>query len=266
MAVKIMLDAGHYTNYNQSSVYKKYYEGNMAWKLCKYLKEELESYGFVVGTTRKSRDTKALDLVNDRGCKAKGYDVFISLHSNACDTESTDRVVIIKGYNQSDTLAKKLGKALTDLMGVKQNYQVYTRQKSNGDEWYGVLRGAKLVGVKNRFILEHGFYTNTKTAKWLYKDENLKKIAKAEAKVLADYYGLKKTETENTYEVTANSLNVRSGRGTENEIIGSLKKGEKITIWEISKDKKGADWASFRYSFKPDLVGFVSMKYLKKIS
>ena len=154
-------------------------------------------------------------------------------------------------------------------MEVKQDYQVYTRQKSNGDEWYGVLRGARLAGVNNRFIIEHGFHTNTKTAKWLYKDENLKEIAKAEAKVLAEYYGLDKTETEsaeNVYEVTADSLNVRSGRGTENEVIGSLKKGDKITIWAIDKDTKGADWGSFRYSFNPDLIGFVSMKYLKKVS
>ena len=33
MAIKIMIDSGHYTNYNQSKVYKKYYEGNMTWKL-----------------------------------------------------------------------------------------------------------------------------------------------------------------------------------------------------------------------------------------
>ena len=38
MSIKIMLDAGHYSYYNQSCVYKNYYEGNMTWKLCKFLK------------------------------------------------------------------------------------------------------------------------------------------------------------------------------------------------------------------------------------
>ena len=56
MAIKIMLDAGHYTNYNQSKVFKKYYEGNMVWKLQEYLKQELKEYGFSVYTTRNSRD------------------------------------------------------------------------------------------------------------------------------------------------------------------------------------------------------------------
>lgn len=265
MSKKIMLDAGHYTDYNRSCVFSKYCEGNMTWKLQKYLKKELEKYGFEVATTRTSRD-KDLALYN-RGYKAKGYDAFISLHSNACDKESVDRVVIIKGYDQPDTFPKKIGKALTDVMGVKQDYEIYTRRKSNGDEWYGVLRGAKSAGVKNRFIFEHGFHTNTRTAKWLYEDKNLEKIAQTEAEVLADYFGLKKSEnSENTYEVTATSLNVRNGRGTEHDIIGSLKKGEKISIWTIDKDKNGADWGSFRYSFNPDLVGFVSMKYLKKVS
>ena len=88
MAIKIMLDAGHYTNYNQSKVFKSYYEGNMVWKLQSYLKKELEEYGFTVSTTRTNRDKdKAL---YDRGYMAKGYDVFLSLHSNACDNETVD--------------------------------------------------------------------------------------------------------------------------------------------------------------------------------
>ena len=33
----------------------------------------------------------------------------------------------------------------------------------------------------------------------------------------------------------------------------------------MAKDKNGDDWGSFRYSFSPDIVGYVSMKYLKKI-
>lgn len=67
------------------------------------------------------------------------------------------------------------------------------------------------------------------------------------------------------YEVTANSLNVRKGRGSEHAAVGSLKKGDRIAIWSVAKDSKGDNWGSFRYSFTPNITGFVHMDYLKKI-
>lgn len=275
MAIKIMLDAGHYTNYNQSKVFKKYYEGNMVWKLQEYLKQELKEYGFSVYTTRDSRD-KDMALYT-RGSMAKGYDVFLSLHSNACDNETVDRVVIIKGYDQKDTLASKFAKAITDVMGVKQPYQIYTKKNNSGGEYYGVLRGAKSVGVNNRFILEHGFHTNTNTAKWLYEDKNIKKLAVAEAKVLADYYGYKKKTTNSSTNDSTNSstnswkngdynckvkakenLNLRAGRGTSYDIIYTIPKG---TIFEVNYVLNG--WGS-TWDFK-NKCGYVSMDYVEKI-
>lgn len=78
---------------------------------------------------------------------------------------------------------------------------------------------------------------------------------------------VKYTETteENTYEVTASSLNVRNGRGVEHKIVGSLKKGDKIVVWSFADDNKGQSWASFRYSFNPDVIGYVSKKYLREV-
>ena len=190
MAKKILLDAGHFSGYNQSKVYKNYYEGNAMWTLQGLLKKELEAFGFVVGVTRTNRDKDV--AVVSRGQMAKGYDMFISLHSNACDTESVDRVVVIKGYNQSDALPKAMGEALTKVMGVKQAHQIMVRKNDNGKDYYGVLRGADSAGVKDRLLIEHGFHTNTATAKWLCNDDNLKKIAKAEAEVIAKYYGINK--------------------------------------------------------------------------
>ena len=70
--------------------------------------------------------------------------------------------------------------------------------------------------------------------------------------------------TENVYECTADSLNVRKGRGTTFSVVGSLKKGDKVAIWNIAKDSKRTNWGSFRYSFTPDITGFVSMDYMKK--
>lgn len=270
MTIKIMLDAGHYSNYNQSKVHKSYYEGNMVWKLQSYLKKELEEYGFKVSVTRTSRDKdKAL---YDRGYMAKGYNVFLSLHSNACDNESVDRVVVIKGYDQPDTLAKKFGTELTKLMKVKQNYQIYTKKNSSGGEYYGVLRGAKAAGVANRFILEHGFHTNTNTAKWLCNDENIKNIAEVEAKVLADHYGYKKkttstsSSTSNTswkngdynckVKATAN-LNLRDGRGTSHNIITTIPKGTVFTVGYVNNNW-GSTWDFGK-------VGYFCCDYIEKV-
>lgn len=76
---------------------------------------------------------------------------------------------------------------------------------------------------------------------------------------------VKFTETKtDVYEITADSLNVRKGKGTEHAVVGSLKKGDKIAIWSVAKDSKGDNWGSFRYSFTPDVTGFIHMGYTKK--
>ena len=98
MSKKICLDAGHVgSKYNQSPVVKTYYESAMVWALHLKLKAQLEARGFQVVTTRASIDT---DLgVYERGTASKGCDVFISLHSNACGTESVDYPVVYRAYD-----------------------------------------------------------------------------------------------------------------------------------------------------------------------
>lgn len=261
MAIKIMIDAGHYSNYNPSPVYPSYKEGNMTFKLQGYLKAELEKYGFIVGVTRTVA-SKDLALYN-RGYMAKGYDLFISLHSNACGTASVDRVVVIKGYDQGSALANKFGRCISDAMGISSAHQVMIRKGSSGGEYYGVLRGAKAAGVANRFILEHSFHTNKAAAQWLHSDANLKKLAVAEAKMIAEHYGYSATtpSTPTTsvgvYRITVDSLNVRKGPSTSYDVVTTVKKGEAYTITETKngwgKLKSGAGWIN------------ISTKYCQKI-
>ena len=132
--VKICLDAGHYgSNYNQSPVVKSYYESVMVWELHLKLKAKLEALGFEVITTRSYRET---DLnVYNRGIASKGCDVFISLHSNACGTESIDYPVVYRAYdnqNNADALALKLAKRIGELMGTRQAGRTATRKSSKG--------------------------------------------------------------------------------------------------------------------------------------
>lgn len=206
--IKIMLDAGHYGKYNRSPVLPEYYESDFTWKHHLYLKAELEQYGFEVGTTRASKDG---DLgLTARGRKAEGYDLFISLHSNACGTESVDRVegiyLVDDGcsadiHKQSKEIATLLCDTVKPLMGATQPSKIYNKvsasdRNANGkldDEHYGVLYGTHQVGVTG-IIIEHGFHTNLKEAQWLAQDANVKKLAIAEAKALAQYYSMKPAE------------------------------------------------------------------------
>ena len=201
MSKKICLDAGHVgSRYNQSPVVKTYYESAMVWALHLKLKAQLEARGFQVVTTRASIDT---DLgVYERGTASKGCDVFISLHSNACGTESVDYPVVYRAYdnkNNVDTLALKLAKKVGELMGTTQAGRTATRKNSSGGEYYGVLRGARAVGTPYYMLIEHSFHTNTKATKWLSKDANLDKLAVAEADILAEFFGMESsTESEKT--------------------------------------------------------------------
>lgn len=201
MSKKICLDAGHVgSKYNQSPVVKTYYESAMVWALHLKLKAQLEARGFQVVTTRASIDT---DLgVYERGTASKGCDVFISLHSNACGTESVDYPVVYRAYdnkNSVDTMALKLAKKVGELMGTTQAGRTATRKNSSGGEYYGVLRGARAVGTPYYMLIEHSFHTNTKATKWLSKDANLDKLAVAEADILAEFFGMESsTETEKT--------------------------------------------------------------------
>lgn len=201
MSKKICLDAGHVgSKYNQSPVVKTYYESAMVWALHLKLKAQLEARGFQVVTTRTSIDT---DLgVYERGTASKGCDVFISLHSNACGTESVDYPVVYRAYdnkNDVDTLALKLAKKVGELMGTAQAGRTATRKNSSGGEYYGVLRGARAVGTPYYMLIEHSFHTNTKATKWLSVDANLDKLAVAEADILAEFFGMESsTETEKT--------------------------------------------------------------------
>lgn len=191
---KIMLDAGHYGDYNRSPAVPEYYESQMAWKLHLKLKSELEAYGFEVGVTRTDRG-RDLD-VYARGVKARGYDMFISLHSNAVGSgvrDDIDRPVVIRlasDINEGDTFARRVAAMLHEVIGTVQDGQVNTRLQDSGAEYYGVLRGAKAVGCPHAYIFEHSFHTATAPALWLLDDNNLDILASREAELIAEFFGI----------------------------------------------------------------------------
>lgn len=205
--IKIMLDPGHdKAKYNRGA-HPDYWEGAQMWKLYQFLRKELEAYGFVVGGTKTKCDQAV--TVTARGRMAKGYDLLISLHSNACDSASVDRPVGIYFVDDNcgkiDDISKEMAKLLSvtveKTMGTQtaQQYSLKSAKDRDGDgkkndDYYGVLYGAHQVGVP-AIILENSFHTNRRAAEWLLKDSKLETLAIDLARTLANYYGLKKSSS-----------------------------------------------------------------------
>ena len=222
---KVLLDAGHYgSKYNQG-VIKDYYESNMTWELQGYLKKELLAYGITVGITRTNKDTDV--AVYDRGTMAKGYDLLVSLHSNAANAESAKRVSIYKPLSGiGDKIAELMGKAVFDCMNLKADknwyYETKTKKSTLGNwEYYGVLRGAADVRVP-ALIVEHSFHTNNEACSWLLKSANLKKLAKDEAKAIAEYFGITQKPTEAVSEKDVLVALKQLAKGSKGEQVKNL--------------------------------------------
>lgn len=206
--MRICLDAGHYGKYNQSPVNPAYWESEFTWKFHLMLKTELESRGIEVVTTR-AEQAKDLDVYK-RGLIAKGCDLFLSIHSNACADQSADYPLACCTVNgTADVLGHELAERVGSVMQTSGKPRITKKKQSDGRDWYGVLRGAALVGVPG-ILLEHSFHTNRRATEWLMNDENLRRMAAAEVEVIVAHFGVNSTDStckkpENTSITSGNS-------------------------------------------------------------
>lgn len=210
--LKIVIDPGHYTGYNKG-VAAGYCEGNAVYKLAQYLKEELQSGTDQVEVIVTKGTMEENTGVFERGKVAvnAGATVFLSLHSNAVgDAAKYEKAYGVSVYRSlflpdSEDLGKKLADAVVAVMapvtGVTYSRGVLTRKSNTtGKDYYGVIRGAvnsagtvaqaSAGTVKHAFIIEHGFHTNSRECAFLAVDDNLKKIARAEANTIKEHFGI----------------------------------------------------------------------------
>ena len=279
----ICLDAGHYAYYNQSPANKKYWESKAMWKLTMMQKEYLEELGFEVILTR---DKQEVDLaLTQRGKKSVGCVCLVSNHSNAVGSrvdENVDRAtaycLVDNKTTKIDEISREIGELLTntvtEVMELKQAPAIATRLSDDdrdgdgkrNDNYYGILHGAFLVGTP-ALILEHSFHTNTRSTNWLLNDDNLEKLAKAEAEALAKYFGVEKEESAPTYtvnplngtvEVTykgADGLNVRRAPSMGDN-VAKVVHGGKYKVVGISAD---GEW----YKLEDGLYITTNVKYVR---
>lgn len=271
--MKICIDAGHYGKYNRSPANRNYYESEVMWELHLLLKKYLEQYGIEVITTR-TEQAKDLGLLT-RGKKSKGCDLFLSLHSNAVGSSVDDNVdypiVYVPLSGKGDDIGEKLSKCIATVMGTKQKAQSKSKKGNSGD-WYGVMRGATSVGVVG-LLIEHSFHTNNRIANWLLHKNNLEKLAKAEAEVIAEHYGILKpsqnapgcaTNDFKPYmvKVICESLNIRkTPNWNESDVVGAIEdKGTYTIVEETTLGKT-------KFGMLKSGEGWISLgaKYVKKV-
>lgn len=281
--ITICEDAGHCGKYNRCPNNSKYYESEVMWKLHLLKKKYLEELGAKVITTRSNQATD-LALVT-RGKKSEGCDLFTSDHSNAVGNGMNESIDYVAVYHLTDDItttcddiseeiAKKLAPVIAEIMGTKQGYKVLTRKADNdrngdgimNDNYYAVLHGARLAGTPG-LIIEHSFHTNSRTVKWLLNDDNLDKLARAEAEAIAEYFSKREITLESNKDsvpycirvanvLEGDVLNIRALPNADAKKTGKLEYNDpkKYTIIQESngwgKLKSGIGWINLRYTTK----------------
>lgn len=260
---KICIDCGHYGKYNQSPVLKEYYESIFAWELGQLMRKYFLEYDVEVIMTRNNIN-KDLALYN-RGALSKGCDLFISLHSNASSSSKTDYTVVFYGFNEPTTkdLGIMLSKKIGEIINTSQSPQILTKKSSlREDEYYGVLRGARAVGTKYRYIIEHSFHTNLQVAKFLLNNSNIDLLARSEVDIIVKYFKLDKKDTgKNMYaRVIIENLNVRSIPDWSAKPCQIVKYGDVFTVDSLVSAKNGS---TKMYKLKSGLYITSAVKYVE---
>jgi N-acetylmuramoyl-L-alanine amidase len=185
-----MIDPGHAPG-NPNKGPTGYYEYQGVWKISTYLKEILQEKGVQADFTRTWEQDPELYA---RGQKAKGYDLFISEHTNANDGK-TRGVEVFFDYSKplDKEFAEKLAGNVAAAIG-NPNRGAKTRTYIEGGKtlnYYGVIRGAAATDCKHILLIESGFHDNVQDESFLKVNENLRKIAQAQAEVILEMLGVK---------------------------------------------------------------------------
>lgn len=245
----IVLDPGHGASdvgaVNRS---QKLYERNINLQIAKACRNYLEKYeGVTVFLTRETNQGFLSLAGRAKYAKTCDADVLISLHINASGyrgSRGSEIWVTRSTYKASYHKAMKaLGKKILNNLG-KYGFKkrgIYTRKSGylrypfDGKiaDYYGVIRESIYRDIP-AMIVEHG-YIDSSDYKLMNTNAKTKKIGVADAKAIADYYGLtKRTDKSTPIEVSGIKLNC-------NESYLSMKKGKTYQLKATVAPKNAAN-------------------------
>ncbi len=231
----VMLDPGHDATHAGARA-NGLEEEKLTLKVAKYCKEYLEEHysDVVVYMSREGEacpypGTASADCNAARvaAAKAKGADVYVSLHFNSTAGGATSANGAIVFYPNSNydgdagsegaALAAKIIEQLEKL-GLTNN-GIRIRNSEDGTtypdgslaDYYGVIRRSKLEGIP-AVIIEHAFLNNISDAGFLQNEDNLKNLGKADALGIAQAYKLSTEEVEyDAEDLTVTEIDGASG-------------------------------------------------------
>lgn len=194
--IKVFLDPGHggTDRYNRGPT--GYIEADGMLDVALKLRDELLSTGAF--EVKMSREKDATVGVRERGNMAArwGADMFISEHSNATGwaNNTTKRGVDVfysVDIPSDKDFANRMSKAIAEAMGTKNNgAKTWESTKYPGEDYLGVIDAAQDGGVKHVLLIENGFHDNAQDEAILKDPAKRTAIAKAQAKVICDFYGV----------------------------------------------------------------------------
>ncbi|MCR1850197.1 N-acetylmuramoyl-L-alanine amidase [Paeniclostridium sordellii] len=247
---KVFLDPGH-GGYDSGALGFGRKESELNLQVAKRVERKLQSQNIEVVMSRKTDEFislgKRAELANNYGA-----DVFVSIHQNSAENQSANGIETYYHPNKQGykPLALDIQNSAIKITGAR-NREV---KSSN----LAVLRESNMPSA----LFESGFITNEnesyKLADPSYQDKLATGIASGIEKYLRDNIEIQNQDLPviATGKVKdADSLNVRSGYGTEYQVIGTLKLGEKI---EIVEQQNG--WYKIKFNGR---YGYVSGKYIE---
>ena len=115
----------------------------------------------------------------------------ISQHSNAANGAARGAEVYYSvNIPRDKEFAGALSKAVSEVMGnPNRGAKIRVSTKSSSADYYTVISEAQKAGAKYVLLIENGFHDNLADEAVLLKDENLKAIAEAQAKVICKFIG-----------------------------------------------------------------------------
>jgi len=211
--VVVVLDPGHDDTHGGAQA-SGYGEEDLTLKIAKYCEAALQEYaGITTYLTRNSGacphpGTSSGDCNTARVqfAQSVGANVYVSFHLNSALTSSADGAEVyypndnyVKWIgDEGEKLADKIQDQLAALglrdrgIKIRNSEDGTTYADGSAADYYNIIKRSKEAGFPG-IIIEHAFLTNSSDVnKYLSTEAGLKSLGEADAKGIAEYFGLSK--------------------------------------------------------------------------
>jgi len=285
--LNIVLDPGHDSTHSGASG-NGVHEEVVNFKIAKYCKEELEKYSGISnvymtrngydcpypGTSSTEDNKKRVDFA-----KSVGADIYVSIHNNSSASSSAKGASVYypnsnyrpdvgkNGERIANIILKKLVEIGLESRGIHvRNSEDNTRYPDGSlADYYGVIKNGKLSGFTS-VIIEHAFISNSSdVSKYLSDDTKLKLLGVADAKAIAEYYGLsEKTSWDKNVSAAKLSTSFTSDNMNVTAAVSGLSKAPevKLAVWS-SSNQSDLKWYNAKKNSSGNWVYEIPLKDFK---